>query len=414
MSPLVLVPQFFGSLVFDRRTSRYLPFDRPATDLWLRLTREPIERVVTAANRAFLEHFERQGFLRLDGRFAGELRALEPPSDHLTGPLAVHLEIVGICNLTCNHCFAGELPRNDDALALSEIDALFETFARIGSFRIGLTGGEPLLRKDLFEILDSAAAHGLHPCLTTNGLLIDERIAKELGRRDFAWLNVSLDGATELSNDYVRGPGVFRRVREKLEILRAHARFTLAFTIMSTNDDEVEACVRLAEEAGAHTAVFRPLYPVGMALANPHLEPEYDRYAGALERLFQMERTHVRPLDPFSPGSRRPSEAKVHRSNGCAAGHLIASVSVRGDVNPCSFMGSAHDAGNVRERPFEEIWHRSAKFLELRGDRLFSGGCRARAQAATGCIHGADPWQAAYARREGAIDPGATLTGDRR
>src|ERR1043165_2497990 len=104
--PLVLVPQYFGSLVFDRRTSRYLPFDREATALLLALPR---------ARR----------FFRLDGRLAAQVLPVEVPADHLVGPLAVHLEIIGACNLTCTHCFAGELPRNHDPLSLAEMAALF-------------------------------------------------------------------------------------------------------------------------------------------------------------------------------------------------------------------------------------------------------------------------------------------------
>ncbi len=91
------------------------------------------------------------------------------------------------------------------------------------------------MRNDLFEIVDRATAHGLHPCLTTNGLLIDEEIARQFGRRELVWLNVSLDGATAESNDSVRGEGTFDQVLEKLKLLGRHARFTIAFTITSQN-----------------------------------------------------------------------------------------------------------------------------------------------------------------------------------
>jgi MoaA/NifB/PqqE/SkfB family radical SAM enzyme len=79
------------------------------------------------------------------------------------------------------------------------------------------------------------------------------------------WLNVSLDGATAKTNDRVRGAGTFDRVVENLRLLGQHARFTLAFTVMSTNVHEIEACAELAARVGALTAVFRPLYPVGIA-----------------------------------------------------------------------------------------------------------------------------------------------------
>ena len=394
MKPLVLIPEFFGSLVFDRRTSRYLPFDRDATELLLRLGRDPALRHDEVD---FYSYFYDAGFFGPDGRLAAEVLPLTPPTDHLAGPLAVHLEIVGACNLKCIHCFAGDLPRNDAALSLAEMDSLFATFARLGSFRLGLTGGEPLLRRDLFDIVDAAAAQGLHPCLTTNGLLITDRVAREFGRRDLVWLNVSLDGATAASNDRIRGAGTFDRVLEKLRILGRHARFTIAFTIMSSNAGEVEACAALAREVGAHAAVFRPLYPVGIAARHPELMPTYTQYADALEHLAG----DLHPVDPFSPQSRGRQQSKITLNNGCGAGNLVCSISVRGDVNPCSFLGPAHDAGNVRDTPFEEIWNSSAGFAQLRSckDEQFCGGCRARSQAATGSIHGRDPWYDEFKRR---------------
>src|SRR5438445_703378 len=125
--PLVLVPQYFGCLVFERRTSRYLPFDREATELLLALHRRPIDA---------------------------------------------------------------------------------------------------LLRKDLFDILDAATGRGLHPCLTTNALLLTEDTAREFGKRELVWLNVSLEGPSAETNDPVRGAGTFDAVLEKLKLLGRHARFT--------------------------------------------------------------------------------------------------------------------------------------------------------------------------------------------
>lgn len=171
--PLVLIPQHFGSLLFDRRSSRYLPFDVETTALLRRSLADPFESLIAEADgerRAdridFFEYFEELGMFRPDGRLAGVELDADPPADHLLGPLAVHLEIIAACNLRCTHCFAGELPRKTE-LTLAEMDRLFAELAALGSFRLGLTGGEPLLRKDLLDILDAATEHGLHPCLTT-------------------------------------------------------------------------------------------------------------------------------------------------------------------------------------------------------------------------------------------------------
>lgn len=346
---LVLVPQYFGALLFDRRTSRYMPFDRAATRVLQAMIEHSADDVIgdtRPENRdsveGLAEHLATRGLLRLDGRLAAARIDREPPPDHLLGPLAVHVEVIGACNLTCSHCFAGELPRNHDPLSLVEIDRLFAELASIGSFRLGVTGGEPLLRKDLFDILDAATGHGLHPCVTTNALLIDKHAARELGRRELVWLNVSLEGARAETNDTIRGAGVFDRVLEKLELLGKHARFTLAFTLTRNNVDEVEACVALARSVGAHTAVFRPLYPVGTAVNFPALMPTFDRYVEALARVERADADgDVFAIDPFSPSAREDLRGVVTPGPSCGAATTVASVSVQGDVNPCSFLGSS-------------------------------------------------------------------------
>ena len=405
--PFVLVPQYFGSTVFDRSTSKYLPFDTETTELLIRLKHEPFDVVLAQVHDAdrrtqlqrFFESFYKLGFFTLDLRFAGSILDVDVPRDHLVGPLALHLEIAAACNLKCTHCFAGELPRKEEPLSLQELDRLFATLARLGTFRMGLTGGEPLLRRDLFDVIDAATEHGLHPCITTNGLLITEEIAREFGQRKLVWLNVSLEGATAGTNDRVRGPGTFDAVRERLSLLSNHARFTLAFTIMKTNLEEMKDCVELAYEVGAHTAVFRPLYPVGIARHHLDLMPSFAEYNEALNVLAgAQEDRHFElcSIDPFSPHTREGKQSSIYENSGCGAGNLVCSVSLSGDVNPCSFLGPEFAAANIRHTPFEEIWHNSQGFRRIRGlssdDESFNGGCRARALVLNGSINAPDPW----------------------
>jgi MoaA/NifB/PqqE/SkfB family radical SAM enzyme len=413
--PLVLVRQHFGCLVFDRRTSRYLPFDHEATTVLLRLAKRPIGAVLAAiadpperrAALAFIDCFADRGFFRPDGRLDAAVLPVEVPADHLVGPLATHLEVIGACNLACAHCFAGELPRNRDPLSVAEMDALFSDLASLGSFRLGLTGGEPLLRKDLFDILDAATARGLHPCLTTNALLIDERVAREFGRRDLVWLNVSLEGPTAEANDAVRGAGTFDAVLDRLAVLRRHARFTLAFTLMRTNAHLAGACAELAYRVGAHTAVFRPLYPAGTALHHLDLMPSFGQYTAALRELARLDApgADVHALDPFGPESRAPTQPEVHTSHTCGAGQHVCSVSVQGDVNPCSFLGPGFNSGNVRTTPFPVLWRHGHAFRRLRApvpDGGFAGGCRARALVFNGSVDNPDPWFEEFDGRAGA------------
>lgn len=400
MKPLVWIPQHFGALLFDRTSSRYLPFDHEAAAVLRALIDRPAGEVIDAhpdpdAALGLVVGLAEQHLLSPDDRLPAAALDAEPPEDHLLGPLAVHLEIVGACNLSCGHCFAAPLPRHRDPLTLDELRDLFGQLAAVGAFRLGLTGGEPLLRRDLLDILDAATDAGLHPCLTTNGLLLTESMARALAERPLIWLNVSLDGATAETNDALRGAGTFDAVLRRLQVLREHARFTLAFTLTRHNLHEIERCVELADAVGAHTAVFRPLYPTGAALERPDLMPDFVDYTEALRRIAHAD---VRPLDPFSPQARAVTAGKVHDNDGCGAANTVCSISVQGQVNPCSFLGPDFEAGSVRERPFRELWDAGWSFARLRdtAGEDFQGGCRARSQALAGSVHARDPWEAAW------------------
>ena len=237
-SLFVLILAVRGSSLSERRTCRYLPFDVEATQLLQALAQENIdslmERTKDRSRRKqvarFYEAFYALAFY-LDGCFVGEILNVKPPANHLTVPLAVHLEISDSCNLRCCHCFAGELDRQESPLGSSELERLLAQMSAMGSYRLGLTGGEPLLREDLFEVIDLALMHGLSPCVTTNGMLIDEATARESRPAGVCCgLTSAWRGASPATNDLVRGRGSFERVIENLRILSKYSKFSLAFT----------------------------------------------------------------------------------------------------------------------------------------------------------------------------------------
>ncbi len=114
-------------------------------------------------------------------------------------------------------------------------------------------------------------------------------------------------------------------------------------------------------------------------------------------------------LDPFGPELREPSRAQVHTTHVCGAGTHVCSISVQGDVNPCSFLGPGFNGGNVRETPFPALWRESQQFRRMRrpAEGGFRGGCRARAQAYAGSADAPDPWFEEHGRRPAdSVHPG--------
>lgn len=155
---------------------------------------------------------------------------------------------------------------------------------------------------------------------------------------------------------------------------------------------------------GAHTAVFRPLYPTGAALTRLDLMPRFETYRRALDRLAALASEGRdgaeagRTMEPFGPSARANTTAKVTRGHGCGAANTVCSVSVDGRVSPCSFLGAELEAASIRERPFREIWDEGASFRRLRHSEgeAFAGGCRARSLALAGSVHARDPWEIAW------------------
>ncbi|MFX1254028.1 MAG: radical SAM protein [Promethearchaeota archaeon] len=418
-APLILIPQHFGSIVYDHRTYQYMPFDMEATKLLMRLKFTSITHILDELNDQnykrqiwhFFEQFYKLGFFTIDQRFAGAILDVNSPPDRLVGPLSLHLEVIDECNLKCKHCSTGKLPRNEQPLTLGELDKLFKSMRNIGTFRLGLTGGEPLLRRELFEIIDLAVAHELSPCLTTNGLLLTEEIVKELGKHKLAWFNVSLEGASPQTHDFIRGKGTFNEVIKHISILSEYCRFSLAFTLMKTNLHEVRACAELARCFGAEAAVFRPLYPVGTAYQHLDLMPSFSEYINALKVLSDMKDdpktngfVQLCNIHPWGPETRRSSQSIIYTNFGCGAGNVTCSVSVSGDVSPCSYLNPDYIAGNIKKDSLEDIWNNSPIFRQLRSLKgnntckkcndyaICRGGCRARALALNGSINASDPF----------------------
>lgn len=392
---LKLCPQYFGSLIFDPYSVRYFPFDQESTDLIIQLKDQSIfEKIEQSYGtpecemlKRFFTHLDQFGLFSADGTIDANVLPIEPRDGYYSAPLVVHVEVIGACNITCTHCFAGELPRNENPLRVPEYDALFQELAAMGCFRVSLTGGEPLMHRRILEIVDSAISHGIFPAITTNGLLFDKELAVELGKRDSLRLTVSLDGATAESNDAVRGEGVFEKVCENLKILREHCRFSIGFSVTQENAKQAKDCVQLAKQLGASAAVFRPTYPVGNAILNPEIIPSFEQYVETLSQLSESSTL----------------EEDVSELNlSCGAGNLLASISVQGNVSPCGFLGPSFAGGNIREKSFSAIWDVSKTFRDIRDASLdqkeggYQGGCRARSQNATGDVHSADPWHSAH------------------
>ncbi|HSD57088.1 MAG TPA: radical SAM protein [Methanotrichaceae archaeon] len=315
--------------------------------------------------------------------------------------LIVAWETTSACNLSCSYCRAKATATPEkEELSTEEALSLIDEIAPLRPMLI-LSGGEPLLRPDIFLLARHAADRGMRVSLATNGTLLTPEIAEKLSSAGVSRVSISLDGASPKRHDANRGPGSFEKSLKGIESLRGRIDFQINFTITNRNEGETLAIFVLAERLGANALHFFFLVPTGRGREDDLISSERQE---KLLHLIDEERSR-RSLGvqvTCAPQFARIARAGTgkRRSGGCLAGTSFVFVSRKGDVYPCGYLPVL--AGSIREKKFIEIWEKSPVFMALRernllglcGDcsfRLACGGCRARAYAKTGDYLESDP-----------------------
>lgn len=397
----VLRREYFGSLVYDRETCSYVPYDRPATDLLLARLDAPVEPD-GPAEAGFLRALEEEGLLDRQGRLTARLVPDRAAHDRLSAPLTVYLGAAQGCNLACTHCQAASGPGPLGAVPVDLMRRLFIELRDLGCGLLHVTGGEPLLHPGLLEALDDAFRLGLNVLLTTNGTLVTDALADALASRPFRCLSVSLDGPDAATHDRLRGPGALERALAGLRRLAARRPVGVTTTYTPGLLPRLEALVRLVEASGAASLTLRPALPAGRAtVAQTPTQEEFLRACALLDRL-QPDASIPLFHPPEVP--HQATTAFVLERFGCVAGNLVCSVTAEGMVSPCALLGPSFDAGSLHERTLHELWVEGPSFVRLRAlegnptcwscrhyDHC-GGGCRARTLAHGGALDAPDPW----------------------
>jgi len=329
--------------------------------------------------------------------------------DTVPQPRLIAWEITRACNLNCVHCRASAIhQRNPDELTTQECRALIDEIASEYRPIIILTGGEPLMRVDVFEISSHATAAGLRVVMATNGTLLTDEIAARAVASGIKRISVSIDGATAGSHDAFRKvPGAFEGALRGIEAAKAAGlAFQINMSVVKANRDELQAVMKLAQELGAVALHVFLLVPTGRGRALEELTAEdYE------ETLLWLHRQRKKPQVPIEiQVTCAPHYARIERtepipgarpSSGCMGGRSFCFISHVGTLAPCGYLEI--DCGTVREEGFLSAWRNSTVFRQLRDRNRHKGkcgiceflrvcgGCRARAYAATGDFLAAEP-----------------------
>lgn len=338
------------------------------------------------------------------------------------------------CNLTCAHCRRVELDQTAHRdLSTAQASDLIEQLAELGKDQpmmpvLVFSGGEPLCRKDLFELIGKASSLGITPALATNGTLIDAAAAEQIQKSGVARVSVSLDGATAEVHDRLRRlKGSFERAIEGIGYLRdAKVPFQINITLTRHNAGQLQEIYDLAKSLGAVAVHVFMLVPVGcgQSLADTDMLPpeQYEQKMleicrldgrGELqmkvtcgphyERVIRQEGLYKSRQGAGHPGAAVPGRGgHGGASKGCLAGLGVLFVGHQGDVFPCGYLPV--NCGNVLEKKLSDIWYHSEDLARMRdssqlegkcgvcGYRQICGGCRGRAFAATGNYMAEEPF----------------------
>lgn len=351
---------------------------------------------------------------RIKGRYG-----VDKPSD-FAAPLrpAVTWNITRRCNLRCLHCYVDAGLRDPAELTTDEAMDVVDQMAEVGVPMVIFSGGEPLLREDLFQIAEYAGSKGIKLVLSTNGTLITKEVAKKLKDLGFYYVGISLDSADEDYHDAFRGVrGAFAAalagVRNAIE---AGLDVGLRFTVTSKNIEEAPRYIDFAASLGVRRVTFYHLSAAGRAQRMEkgwYYTPE--QYKAFIEALIDYARKYAGKLEiettlaPYDGiyiaeklGGSEAYFKFVEAAGGC--GRKMISIYPNGDVYPCQFL-DFYKLGNVREKRLREILRPEAlepfvntdKYLRgpkcgaCRYKQYCKGGDRARAYYLSGDMWGDDP-----------------------
>ena len=304
------------------------------------------------------------------------------------------------CNLDCPHCYRdageplpGELTTSQARTMLEQISTVMDDFKPAPKIMV-FSGGEPLLRKDIYKLVAHAASLGMRPVFGTNGTLLTREVVQKLIDAGASAMGISLDSIDPDRHNEFRGmPDGFQKTLDGMRNCKEMGlRFQVHTTVMDWNYNEIEEITDLTVEMGgsAHHIFF--LVPTGRAAFLAKGIMKAQKYEEILDRIMERQKDIPIELKPTcAPQFMRIAKQKglnMRFSRGCIAGISYCLIGPLGDVQPCAYLDMS--LGNVKEESFVDIWRNSPVFAKLRTMdysgrcgiceyKDICGGCRARA-----------------------------------
>lgn len=272
------------------------------------------------------------------------------------------------CNARCKHCGsrAGENIDIKDELTTEEIKMTFKSIANkydASKILINVTGGEPLVREDLFEVMKYTTDLGFHWGITTNGMLINDDIIKKMKDTKLATMSISIDGLEKSHDEFREIKGSYKKIIENIEKLR-QKKFLYCFQITTVvnklNIGELEEMYKLMGELQVDSWRVVNMDPIGRANDNNDLALDKEDYKYLIEFIKNKRKTSKFDVTYGCAHFLGMKYEKELRDNMffCMAGHTTASILYNGDIYVCPNVERRKELiqGNVRQDDFIEVW----------------------------------------------------------
>lgn len=302
-------------------------------------------------------------------------------------PLLVNLEITKRCNLRCIHCDIRKMPETYQDIikkefSTSEIKDIVNSLKSLGTKYISISGGEPFLRKDIFEIIEYIKNRDMGLHISSNGALVTKEVAKRINDLGLNAISISLDAVTPELHDEIRGvKGAYDMAVTAISNLvnceDKHIQVGISPIITDLNLYELPELVDFAKDLGVDAIRFQPWH---ISLGHNETEEKLNIRGERIEDLDKVveqiiERTKkYRIYTNTDTYLRRVKQYFLDKNKidvECFAGSFTCNINWIGDVVPCAFIPAV---GNVRNEPFENIWN-SRKFNDVRRD-ITKGNCQ--------------------------------------
>ncbi len=306
----------------------------------------------------------------LDPKPLGEKR--NPP-----GPVVIW-NLIRRCNLTCKHCYSISADTDfPNELSTEQVFTVMDDLKQFGVPVLILSGGEPLLRPDIYDIAQRSKDMGFYTALSTNGTLIDNSNIDKIAEMGFDYLGISIDGIAETHDKFRRKEGAFDASIKALRLCHDKGiKVGLRFTMTQDNAEQLPQLLTLMDDENIDKFYFSHLNYAGRGNKNRKDDTHLQTTRWAMDLLFERAMQDAKAgrntefvtgnndadgvyllhwVEKYHPEQAKHIQAKLRQWGGNSSGVNISNIDNQGRVHPDT-MWWHYDLGNVKERPFSEIW----------------------------------------------------------